>query len=225
PGGAAFHPAPVTTHHAQPEPHQRPKERRHDGVPPQRPGEGPEQELESDPIGVLDDEDQQDPETGQRRERPTTQFATVRLVPLRLLPTRLNRHHVLLMSRSTGGFGAKFAIWEGRLLWRWPAAVQPRPLRSARHTDNSSWSPGPWGNVAAGADVTLENPARTSSKISTALGGSSPAQELDAPLLEQSNGWLIGSGRLGDRRPKTRRTPCPVPTQGSPKSARTLHGH
>ena len=61
PGCAAFHTAPMTTHHAQPEPHQRPKERRHDGVPPQRPGEGPEQELKSDPVGVLDDEDQQDP--------------------------------------------------------------------------------------------------------------------------------------------------------------------
>jgi type I restriction enzyme, S subunit len=56
-GCAAFHPAPVTTHHTQPEPHQRPEECRHDGVPPQRPGEGPEQELESDPVGVLDDED------------------------------------------------------------------------------------------------------------------------------------------------------------------------
>ena len=61
PGCAAFHPAPVTTHHAQPEPHQRPKERRHDRVPPQRPGEGPEQELESDPVGVLENKDQQDP--------------------------------------------------------------------------------------------------------------------------------------------------------------------
>src|SRR3712207_8373920 len=35
-GCAAFHAAPVTTHHPQPEPHQRPEERRHDGVPPQR---------------------------------------------------------------------------------------------------------------------------------------------------------------------------------------------
>src|SRR5215218_4281814 len=59
PGCTAFHPAPVTTHHTQPEPHQRPKERRHDRVPPQRPGEGPEQELESDPVGVLDDENQE----------------------------------------------------------------------------------------------------------------------------------------------------------------------
>jgi hypothetical protein len=90
-GCGAFHPAPVTTHHAQPEPHQRPKQRRHDGVPPQRPGEGPEQELESDPVGVLDDEDQEDPDAGQRSDRPATQFA-----PVRLLPIRLNRHHVLL---------------------------------------------------------------------------------------------------------------------------------
>src|SRR5215212_6660917 len=123
PGCAAFHPAPVTTHHTQPEPHQRPKERRHDRVPPQRPGEGPEQELESDPIGVLDDEDQEDPEAGERRDRPATQFA-----PIRLLPIRLNRHHALLMWRSTGGFGATVSHLGGRLLWRWlPAAVQPRP--------------------------------------------------------------------------------------------------
>jgi hypothetical protein len=53
------------------------------------------------PIGVLDDEDQEDPEAGQRRDRPTTQFA-----PIRLLLTRLHRHHLLIMSRSTGGFGA-----------------------------------------------------------------------------------------------------------------------
>src|SRR5215212_11457152 len=106
PGCAAFHPAPVTTHHTQPEPHQRPKQRRHDRVPPQRPGEGPEQELESDPVGVLDDENQEDPDADQRRDRPATQFAPVRLLPVRLLPTRLNRHHVLLMSRSTGGFSA-----------------------------------------------------------------------------------------------------------------------
>jgi hypothetical protein len=63
------------------------------------------------------------------------------------------------------------------------------PGRSSRQAAYCSWSPGPWGNVAAGADVTLENPARTSSKISTAPDGSSPAQELDAPLLEQSN-WV-----------------------------------
>lgn len=61
PGCAAFHPAPVTTHHAQPEPHQRPNYRRHDGVPPQGPGEGPDEELESDPVGVLENEDQEDP--------------------------------------------------------------------------------------------------------------------------------------------------------------------
>src|SRR5215207_11778546 len=67
------------------------------GVPPQRPGEGPEEELESDPVGVLDDEDQEDPDAGQRSDRPATQFAPVRLLPVWLLPTRLNCHHVLLL--------------------------------------------------------------------------------------------------------------------------------
>jgi hypothetical protein len=33
PGCAAFHPAPVTTHHTQAEPHRRPEQRRHDRVP------------------------------------------------------------------------------------------------------------------------------------------------------------------------------------------------
>src|SRR5918993_2731615 len=133
PGCAAFRAAPVTTHHAQPEPHQRPKDRRHDGVPPQRPGEGPEQELESDPVGVLDDEDQQDPEAGQRRDRPTTQFS-----PVRLLPTRLNRHHVLLMSRSTGGFSTTVCRLEGRLHQRWPRASKPNVDTGIPMTDRSA---------------------------------------------------------------------------------------
>src|SRR5215207_9903860 len=108
PGCAAFHAAPVTTHHAQSEPHQRPKQRRHDGVPPQRPGEGPKEKLESDPVGVLDNEDQEDPDAGERSDRPATQFA-----PVRLLPIWLNRHHTLLMSRSTGGLGATVCRLEG----------------------------------------------------------------------------------------------------------------
>src|SRR5215212_4611758 len=111
PGCAAFHPAPMSTHHTQPEPHQRPKERRHDRVPPQWPGEGPEQELESDPVGVLDDENQEDPDAGQRRDRPATQFA-----PVRLLPIRLNRHHVLLMWRSTEVSAPPCAVWDGGCL-------------------------------------------------------------------------------------------------------------
>src|SRR4029450_3062685 len=64
-------------------------------------GEGPDEKLESDPVGVLDNKDQEDPDAGERSDRPATQFA-----PVRLLPIRLNRHHVLLMSWSTGGFGA-----------------------------------------------------------------------------------------------------------------------
>jgi hypothetical protein len=43
----------------------------------------------------------EDPEASQRRDRPATQLA-----PVRLLPIGLNRHHVLLISRSTGDFGA-----------------------------------------------------------------------------------------------------------------------
>ena len=132
-----------------------------------------------------------DPEAGQRRDRPTTQFA-----PVRLLPTRLSCHHVLLMSRSTGGFGAKVCHLGGRLLWRWPAAVQPRPRRSSRHAAYCSWSSGPWGNVAAGADVTLENPARTSQRYRRRL--TAPRQRRSWMHHSWSNptGWLTGSGRL-----------------------------
>jgi Alpha/beta-hydrolase family len=48
---------------------------------------------------------------------------------------------------------------------------------------------------------------------------------LDPKSTGGATGWPTGSGRLGGRRPKTRRTPWLVPTQASPKSARMLHGH
>src|SRR5215218_7503218 len=125
PGCAAFHAAPVTTHHAQPEPHQRPEQRRHDGVPPQRPGEGPEEELEADPVGVLENEDQEDPDAGQRRDRPATQFA-----PVRLLPIRLNRH----TPSSCGGrreiSAPPCAVWDGGCFGGWPWAASPTWTRA-----------------------------------------------------------------------------------------------
>jgi hypothetical protein len=80
---------------------------------------------------------------------------------------------------------------------------------------------------ADGAQVALpgERAADPFGHYGMAGGAAALSDLLDVPLAEQSNGWLTGSGRLGDRRPKTRRTPWLVPTQASPKSARMLHGH
>src|SRR5215218_1061789 len=70
---AALLAASMTTHHAQPEPHQRPEQRSNDGVQPQRPGEAHEQEVELDVLGVLENEDEQHPDAGERSDRPTAQ--------------------------------------------------------------------------------------------------------------------------------------------------------
>jgi hypothetical protein len=72
---ATFLPAPVATHHAESEPHQRAEERHHDGVEPQRPREAQPQEVEPDVFGVLDDEDDQDADAGERRDRSAAQLA------------------------------------------------------------------------------------------------------------------------------------------------------
>jgi hypothetical protein len=50
---AAFLAAPVTAHHAQSQPHDRPEQRRGHREEPKRPGELPEEEVEPDAFGVL----------------------------------------------------------------------------------------------------------------------------------------------------------------------------
>ena len=72
---AALLAAPVTAHHAQSEPHQRPEQRRGHREEPKRPGETPEQEVEPDALGVLDHEDDQQPHAGERGNRPTAEPA------------------------------------------------------------------------------------------------------------------------------------------------------
>ena len=54
--------APMTTYDTQSEPHQRPEQCHHDAEQPQRPGEAPDQEVERDVLGVLDHEDEQQPD-------------------------------------------------------------------------------------------------------------------------------------------------------------------
>jgi hypothetical protein len=70
--------APVTAHHAQSEPHQRPKKRGGHSEKPKRPGETPEEEVEADALGVLDHEDEQQPYAAERGDRSTAESASFR---------------------------------------------------------------------------------------------------------------------------------------------------
>src|SRR4030095_2217719 len=92
------------------------------------------------------------PEAGQRRDRPTTQFAPVRPLPVRLLPIRLNRHHGLLMSQSTGGFsatvchlgGAAALAVNGSSATTAPAGRHAtRPLAPGPQDHGGVWRPAP----------------------------------------------------------------------------------
>jgi hypothetical protein len=185
PGCAAFHTAPVTTHHTNPNHTSAPKSAvmivyHHSG---QVKVQNRSWNLTLSVFWMM--KIRRTP-----RGRSATRSPHHSVAPVRLLPTRLNRHHVLLMSRSTGGFGATVCHLGGAAALA-VASSSATTAPAGRHATRPI-APSPqdrWGNVAAGADVTLENPARTSSKISTAPDGSSPAQELDAPLLEQSN-WV-----------------------------------
>jgi hypothetical protein len=75
---AALLTAPVTAHHAQSQPHQRPKQRGGHREEPKRPGEIPEEKFEPDALGVLDHEDDQQPHAGERGDRPTAEPASFR---------------------------------------------------------------------------------------------------------------------------------------------------
>jgi acetate kinase len=54
------------------------------------------------------------------------------------LSTRLNRHHVLLMSRSTGGFGATVCHLGGAAALAVAAASKPNVDTSMAMTDRSA---------------------------------------------------------------------------------------
>ena len=49
------------------------------GVDPQRPGEVPDQEVESDPFRVLDDENDEEPDSDERCDRAATESGSARL--------------------------------------------------------------------------------------------------------------------------------------------------
>src|ERR1700712_2457143 len=59
----------VAAHHADAEPDQRPDQRRDEGEQPQRPGEAPEQERRRDALGVLDHEDEEQPQPDEGGDR------------------------------------------------------------------------------------------------------------------------------------------------------------
>src|SRR5450631_2813109 len=63
----------MTTHHAQSDPDQCTERRGDEGVEPQRPREMPNQEVEADLLGVLNDEDEQQPTAGDGRDRSSAQ--------------------------------------------------------------------------------------------------------------------------------------------------------
>src|SRR5680860_673379 len=66
---------PVTANHTQSKPHQSAEKRRDHREQPERPLEGPEQEIERDVLGVLHDKDEQQPGSGQRGDRSGTEPA------------------------------------------------------------------------------------------------------------------------------------------------------
>jgi Endosomal/lysosomal potassium channel TMEM175 len=80
---AAGHATPMTAHDAQTEPNQCTEDRRDEGEQPQWPGEAPDQEVESDLLGVLHHEDHQQAESRQRGDRPSTEACTARTVLIR----------------------------------------------------------------------------------------------------------------------------------------------
>ena len=74
---AALFPPSVATHDTKSEPQQGPEDGDDDGIEPQRPGEVPDQEVKSDLLGVLDDEYQEQSNSDERCNRPTTESGVV----------------------------------------------------------------------------------------------------------------------------------------------------
>src|SRR3954451_19273386 len=72
-GFPASHATSMTSHHAQPEPNQRSDQRRYQREQPERPSEAPEQESEGHALAILDHEDGQQSDPGERGERSATE--------------------------------------------------------------------------------------------------------------------------------------------------------
>src|SRR4029453_19585684 len=70
---AALLAALVTAHDTQPEPDQRPEDGGGQHQEPERPCEAPEQEVETDVLGVLEHEDEQQAHSGERGDRPAAE--------------------------------------------------------------------------------------------------------------------------------------------------------
>lgn len=74
---AALFAASVATHDTKSKPDQCPEDRRDDGIDPKRPREVPYQEVKSDPLGVLDDEDDKQSNSDERRDRSAAESRAV----------------------------------------------------------------------------------------------------------------------------------------------------
>src|SRR5215207_3446452 len=70
---SARHAATVPPHHAQAEPDKRANHRHGESKQPDRPGEAPEQEVDPDGLGVLDDDDDEQPDAGERGDGPAAE--------------------------------------------------------------------------------------------------------------------------------------------------------
>jgi hypothetical protein len=78
-GLAALPSASVSAHDTKSKPHHGSDDCNDEGVDPQRPREVPDQEVESDPLRVLDDENDEQPDSDERCDRPATEPCPARL--------------------------------------------------------------------------------------------------------------------------------------------------
>jgi hypothetical protein len=69
----------VPAHDTKSQPHHGTDDGNDEGVDPQRPREVPDQEVESDSLGVLDDENGEQPDSNERCDRPATESSSARL--------------------------------------------------------------------------------------------------------------------------------------------------
>jgi hypothetical protein len=76
---AALPSASVSAHDTKSKPHHGSDDGNDEGVDPQRPREVPDQEVESDPLRVLDDENDEQPDSDERCDGPATEPCPARL--------------------------------------------------------------------------------------------------------------------------------------------------
>jgi hypothetical protein len=76
---AALLSASVSAHDTKSKPHHGPDDGNDEGIDPQWPREVPDQEVESDPLRVLDDENDEQSDSDERGDRPATESCSARL--------------------------------------------------------------------------------------------------------------------------------------------------